>query len=96
MTEINTKLQSLLEKAQGDTAKEQAKQEKAQTKMLDIQADLCEQAAKLDGQTQAIQNLRAVLDVVRNVPEVYPDDAFLRQSQLLLKESMRRARASYK
>lgn len=91
------KMQTLLQDIELNKAKESLKQDKATTTQLKIQSELFEQAAKLNGQTESVVNVTNALAIAENIQNMdWADDPLKRQAVHLLKDAMKRARASYK
>lgn len=91
------KMQDLLAELEVSKQKESLKQEKALTTQVKVQSELFEQASKLKSQTEAVQNVQGALSIAEQLQTLdWADEPMKRQAVHLLKDAMKRARASYK
>ncbi len=94
---MNDKMNDMLQQVHVDREKELLKQEKAKTTQTKVQTELFEQASKLSDQTGAANNVATLLAVAKELHEhEWADERLAKQSLLLLKDAMKRARNSYK
>lgn len=94
---LASSMQDLLNKVHLDREKEALKQDKATTTQINVQTELYEEASKLSGQTEAVQNVREVVDILRDLTTLLGSEhSQVKQVAQLLTSSIKRARASYK
>ncbi len=96
---MEDKMKDLLADLEVKTAKEKVKQEKAVSIQMTVEAELLEEAKRLEGQSETIRNLQIVTNIAESLNENnygWVDESVKRQIQLLLKDAMKRARHSFK
>lgn len=97
MEDMNTKLEALFDEVSLSKAKEELKQEKLRSTQVKVETELFEQASKLQSQTQAADNVTTLLAAAEALQGLdWADDTLKKQSVHLLKDALKRARATYK